>query len=290
MSERPYVTLSCAMSIDGYLDGAEPGRLAMSNAADLDRVDAVRAQNDAIMVGASTVRRDDPRLLVKSAERRRQRESAGLTAVADEGDRDIAPANCRSTPSSSRPAMCRASSTARQARARAVADPDRQPRERRAASATGSPCRRVLDDLAGERGIRRLMVEGGGTLLTQFLADDLADELHLVIAPFFVGEPGRPGSWRPRAFRGRRPGERNWQTPARSATSCCCATRCRAGSPAPLRRTCRRSRCTPVSRSRSAGGGRAAAGRGPARAGRDRPLHSALAPALVRPCRANPSW
>ena len=32
MSERPYVTFSCAMSIDGYLDSAEPHRLAMSNA------------------------------------------------------------------------------------------------------------------------------------------------------------------------------------------------------------------------------------------------------------------
>jgi 5-amino-6-(5-phosphoribosylamino)uracil reductase len=32
------------------------------------------------------------------------------------------------------------------------------------------------------------MVEGGGTMHTQFLAEDLADELHLVIAPFFVGD------------------------------------------------------------------------------------------------------
>ena len=38
-----------------------------------------------------------------------------------------------------------------------------------------------------ERGVRRLLVEGGGTTHTQFLADDLADELHLVVAPFFVG-------------------------------------------------------------------------------------------------------
>jgi 5-amino-6-(5-phosphoribosylamino)uracil reductase len=49
----------------------------------------------------------------------------------------------------------------------------------------------VLDDLAG-RGTERLMVEGGGKLLTQFLAADLVDELHLVIAPFFVGEAQAP--------------------------------------------------------------------------------------------------
>jgi 5-amino-6-(5-phosphoribosylamino)uracil reductase len=38
------------------------------------------------------------------------------------------------------------------------------------------------------RGVRRLMVEGGGTVHTQFLTADLADELHLVVAPFFVGD------------------------------------------------------------------------------------------------------
>jgi len=47
-------------------------------------------------------------------------------------------------------------------------------------------------DLAGDlqaRGVRRLMVEGGGRIHTQFLTGDLADELHLVVAPFFVGDP-----------------------------------------------------------------------------------------------------
>jgi 5-amino-6-(5-phosphoribosylamino)uracil reductase len=38
------------------------------------------------------------------------------------------------------------------------------------------------------RGVHRLMVEGGGIVHTQFLTADLADELHLVVAPFFVGD------------------------------------------------------------------------------------------------------
>jgi 5-amino-6-(5-phosphoribosylamino)uracil reductase len=38
------------------------------------------------------------------------------------------------------------------------------------------------------RGVGRLMVEGGGSMHTQFLTEDLADELHLVVAPFFVGD------------------------------------------------------------------------------------------------------
>src|SRR5699024_2589950 len=45
--------------------------------------------------------------------------------------------------------------------------------------------RRVAEDLYA-RGVARLMVEGGGTMHTQFLTAELADELHLVVAPFFV--------------------------------------------------------------------------------------------------------
>ena len=44
--ELPYVTVSCAMSIDGYLDSALPPRLALSNTADLDRVEVDRETAD----------------------------------------------------------------------------------------------------------------------------------------------------------------------------------------------------------------------------------------------------
>ena len=51
--------------------------------------------------------------------------------------------------------------------------------------------RRLSEDLA-DRGVERLMVEGGGVVHTQFLADDLVDELQLVVAPFFVGDSSAP--------------------------------------------------------------------------------------------------
>jgi len=47
------------------------------------------------------------------------------------------------------------------------------------------------DDL-GDRGIGRLMVEGGSTVHTQFLAAGLADEIQMAVAPLFVGDPGAP--------------------------------------------------------------------------------------------------
>src|SRR3954451_9426653 len=77
MPERPYTMLSCSVSLDGYLGDRTP-RLALSNEADFDRVDEVRDSCDAILVGAVTVRTDNPRLLVRSRPRREQRIARGL--------------------------------------------------------------------------------------------------------------------------------------------------------------------------------------------------------------------
>src|SRR4051812_40762392 len=80
MTERPYVVLSVATSIDGYIDDTSPDRLLLSNADDFDRVDQVRAESDAILIGGTTLRRDNPRLLVNSPERRAARVAAGKSA------------------------------------------------------------------------------------------------------------------------------------------------------------------------------------------------------------------
>src|SRR5262249_28535210 len=77
MAERPYILLSCGMTIDGYLNGGTAKRLLLSNDADFDRVDDVRAGCDAILVGAATVRHDNPRLLVRSPARRNERVARG---------------------------------------------------------------------------------------------------------------------------------------------------------------------------------------------------------------------
>ena len=89
MVDRPYTLLSCCMSMDGYLAGVGHRRLLLSNDADFDRVDAVRAECDAILVGAATVRKDDPRLTVRTPARRNARVARGPVAVARQGDADL---------------------------------------------------------------------------------------------------------------------------------------------------------------------------------------------------------
>jgi riboflavin-specific deaminase-like protein len=189
VTSRPYVLLSCAASLDGYIDDATDARLLLSNDRDFDRVDQVRSECDAILVGAATIRKDDPRLLVRSQAREDDRVARGLpatlTKVTLTGSGDLDPTKRFFAAGDADKIVYAASPAVDKVRERvgAVAE----------VVDTGDPLdlSRALDDLA-TRGIGRLMVEGGGTVHTQFLTLNLADELQLVIAPFFVGDSSAP--------------------------------------------------------------------------------------------------
>jgi len=186
---RPYILLSCGMSIDGYLDSASGNRLLLSNDADFDRVDAVRAGCDAILVGAGTVRQDNPRLLVRSQTLRDGRMARGLgptpVKVTVTGRAALDPtARFFTTGEVEKLVYCASSAV----------DTARERLERVSTVVDGGEpidLGRVVADLR-DRGVGRLMVEGGGTIHTQFLTAGLVDELHLVIAPFFVGDSRAP--------------------------------------------------------------------------------------------------
>ena len=162
---RPHVLASAAVSLDGVLDDATPQRLVLSGPADLDRVDAERAGVDAILVGAGTVRADDPRLLVRSPARREAREAAGRT------------------PSPLRVVLAGGTRLPVDARVLTLAGAETLVLD-------GSDPAAVLDALAA-RGVVRLMIEGGATVLRAFLGAGLVDELQLVVAPRLVGEGPR---------------------------------------------------------------------------------------------------
>jgi riboflavin-specific deaminase-like protein len=188
MTTRPYVLLSVATSVDGYIDDTGPERLVLSGPADLDRVDQVRAECDAILVGATTLRRDDPRLIVHSERRRAERMARGLPAyplkitITAGGDLD---AGLRFWHSGGDKLVYCPGPAVPKLRAR-LGDLAEV-----AGLGADLDIAAVLDDL-GRRGVGRLMVEGGGTVHTQFLAAGLADELQLAVAPFFVGDPAAP--------------------------------------------------------------------------------------------------
>ncbi|GAA2250427.1 dihydrofolate reductase family protein [Streptomyces atrovirens] len=197
---HPYVLLSAAVSLDGYLDDTGPERLLLSGPADFDRVDEVRASVDAILVGAGTIRADNPRLLVNSPERRAARLAAGRAEyplkVTVSGSGDLDPA-ARFWHTGGEKVLCTTDRGAERAHALGLAA-DVVP------LGAELDWRRLLEHLYAERGVRRLMVEGGGTVHTQLLTEGLADELQLVLAPLFVGDPKAPRLFGPGAYQGGR--------------------------------------------------------------------------------------
>ncbi|WP_324290761.1 RibD family protein [Streptomyces sp. H27-S2] len=195
---RPYVLLSAATSVDGCIDDTSTTRLLLSNAEDFDRVDQVRAESDAILIGAATMRSDNPRLLVNSEERRAARLAAGKPAcplkvtVSASGDLDAGlkfwhhggDKLAYTTDAGEEKLREELSGLADVVSTGPVID-------------FGA----ILDDL-GDRGVERLMVEGGGRIHTAFLSQGLADEIHLVIAPLVVGDADAPRFLNPAAYPG----------------------------------------------------------------------------------------
>lgn len=189
MTDRPYVLLKCAMSLDGYVDDATDTRLLLSSSEDFDHVDMQRAAVDAILIGATTLRKDSPRLMVRSVHLRQQRLDRGLTetpvkvALTRVGDLDaelpfFVTGDCEKIVYVADTALDNAT-----AGLGAVAT----------VVGAGAPLslHRVLQDLH-ERGVGRLMVEGGGSIHTLFLTEDTVDEIQVSVAPFFVGNSRAP--------------------------------------------------------------------------------------------------
>ncbi|MGH8965552.1 MAG: RibD family protein [Actinomycetes bacterium] len=197
MTPRPHVLVSVAMSLDGYIDDMRDARLLLSNQEDVDRVDEVRAGVDAILVGANTIRRDNPALLVRSVERQEQRIRRGLAAhpmkVTLTGRGDLV-ATARFFSCGDSDKLVYTCDPVVQALREALGDVATV-----VAAGESIDLGVVLDDL-GNRKVERLMVEGGCSVHTQFLSAGLVDELHLVIAPFFVGDRDAPRFVHPGRF------------------------------------------------------------------------------------------
>jgi 5-amino-6-(5-phosphoribosylamino)uracil reductase len=186
---RPYTIVSCAVSLDGCLDDASPERLILSGPEDLDEVDELRSAADAIMVGAGTIRADNPRLLVRDQERVAVREAEGRPShplrvtVTATGDLDPA-ARFFAGPGTSLvyvPAVAAAAARRNLGDKAVVIDAGEE-----------LSLAVVLHDLYAERMVLTLLAEPGAVLARDLLAQDLVDEIRLAVAPFFVGDENAP--------------------------------------------------------------------------------------------------
>jgi diaminohydroxyphosphoribosylaminopyrimidine deaminase/5-amino-6-(5-phosphoribosylamino)uracil reductase len=183
--KRPFLVLKLAATLDGRIATASGESRWITGPRARDAVHRLRAEADAIWIGAGTAREDDPALTARRGGRVVHRP---VRVVADtrlslspgarlfRGEAGSAWVLCaRSAPARRRPALVR-----------------------RGALLIEVPVRRGRLDLRaalrelGRRGLTEVLVEGGGELAAGLLREDLVDELHWFAAPRLLGGDARP--------------------------------------------------------------------------------------------------
>ncbi len=190
MDKKPFVIIKCAVSLDGYLDDLSNERLILSNKEDFDKVDVIRAECDAIFVGAETIRKDNPKLLVRSEKRKKQRLEKGFSespikvTITSSGNLS-SEYNFFKMGNVNRIVFCNKNKTKNlKKKLSDVAEIVECP-------SFATNLQFMLDYLY-QKGIRKLLIEGGSRIITSFIENNLVDELQVSIAPFFVGEKKAP--------------------------------------------------------------------------------------------------
>ncbi|MBN2110293.1 MAG: 2,5-diamino-6-(ribosylamino)-4(3H)-pyrimidinone 5'-phosphate reductase [Methanosarcinaceae archaeon] len=182
---RPFVFINAAMSADGKISTKEKKQVRISGNIDFDRMDALRAGSDAVMVGIGTVLADDPSLTVKSEKRRNGRKEACLEenpirVVVDSTARIPLDADIFKKGEGRRIIIVSRSAPAEKVKLLGetamiiVAGED----EVDLVAAMGE----LL-----EMGVKRLMVEGGATLNWGMLSGGLVDEIYTFVGNLIIG-------------------------------------------------------------------------------------------------------
>ncbi len=187
---RPYILLNYALSLDGKISTEKRDPVRFSSSIDRRLMDEIRADVDAVLIGASTLRSEDPPVRIRSGKRRDERVSRGkpphpvsilLSRTMklpldgrywkdDQVERIIVtteqPPDERIAPFTEKAEVIRVGETS--------VDP--------------SELYRILTD----RGIGRLLVEGGGEVNMAFWEAGLVDEIYLTLCPVVIGGRNAP--------------------------------------------------------------------------------------------------
>ncbi|MFB6087421.1 MAG: 2,5-diamino-6-(ribosylamino)-4(3H)-pyrimidinone 5'-phosphate reductase [Haloarculaceae archaeon] len=185
-----HVVVNAAMSADGKLSSRERTQVEISGPEDFDRVDELRAESDAVMVGVGTVLADDPSLTVDDERRVARRRERGDP---EQPARVVADSRGR-TPSDARVLDERARTYLLTSEAAPTEFVDGMAAAGTEIVARGDERVDLSAGLAAleERGIEQLMVEGGGEHIFSLVAAELVDELSVFVGPLLVGGRDAP--------------------------------------------------------------------------------------------------
>jgi 2,5-diamino-6-(ribosylamino)-4(3H)-pyrimidinone 5'-phosphate reductase len=188
---RPFVFINVAMTADGKIDTYQRKGAAISSQRDKERVDRLRAESDAVMVGGRTLLDEDPKLTVKSEALRAKRVARGL------------PPNPMKVGIVTKADLNSHSKFLREGGSKVVIFTTNQASKEQLAFLRAQGAVVYVDDeervnlpnaltTLKELGVHRLMVEGGATLNFELLRLGLVDEVSAYIAPMIFGGEKAP--------------------------------------------------------------------------------------------------
>ncbi|WP_436346915.1 2,5-diamino-6-(ribosylamino)-4(3H)-pyrimidinone 5'-phosphate reductase [Natronorubrum sp. FCH18a] len=184
-----HVVVNAAMSADGKLSSRRREQLAISGEEDFARVDRLRADSDAVVVGVGTVLADDPSLTVKDeslCERRLERGASAQPARVVVDSKARTPTDAAVLDDAAPTYVCLSE---------AAPIDQRMDLADHAELVTAGDNRvdllRAFATLQ-EQGLERIMVEGGGELIFSLFEVGLVDELQVFVAPKVIGGRDAP--------------------------------------------------------------------------------------------------
>ena len=168
---RPFVVGQLGQSLDGRIATVSGDARDIGGPAGLRHLHALRARVDAVVVGAATVLADDPRLTVRLVD------GASPARVVIDPRGRIGACGRWLAQDGARRILVTASDNPQADGAEVMRLPPR---------GGGFAPEDIVAALA-ERGLRRILVEGGAATLSRFIACDALDRLHIVVSPLIIG-------------------------------------------------------------------------------------------------------
>jgi len=180
--KRPHVIINCAMSADGKIASPTRKQMRISCDEDIKRMHRLRNKCDAVLVGIGTILADDPKLTVKKEYVKNIKQP--LRVVLDSKGRT--PAHALVLNNISKTLIITAKGKEKTYKGSHI--------EVVSCKIDRNGLIDVKDaiDLLYRKGVRTLLVEGGGTIIWNFLKNKVVDDLYIYIGPCIIGGKETP--------------------------------------------------------------------------------------------------
>jgi len=180
--KRPHVIINCAMSADGKIASPTRKQMRISSEEDIQRMYRLRNEVDAVLVGIGTILADDPKLTVKESYVEHPKHP--LRVILDSKCRT--PLQALALNDVSKTLIITA-----EGHQKTYGGSHIEVVECRTDKEGFIDLNYVLD-LLYKKGVRKLLVEGGGMIIWSFLKNKVVDDLYIFIGPCIIGGKDTP--------------------------------------------------------------------------------------------------